>query len=90
VPCWALFLPLIIWGTSPIGSFRRLHARQAFSYQLIYFPVHVALTVVMAFGAVTPLLVRMLVGFVLEIPQVVCAARGRPPLPLPLFKVLKA
>ncbi|MGD9796322.1 MAG: hypothetical protein AB7V43_22880 [Acidimicrobiia bacterium] len=90
VPFCALFLPLIIWGTSPIGSFRRLHARQAFSYQLIYFPVHVALTVVMAFGAVKPLLVCMLLGFALEIPQMVCAALGRRPLPLPPFKVLNA
>jgi len=89
VPFWAFFLPLIVWGTSPIGSFRRLHARQAFSYQLIYFPFHVVLTVAMAFGSVKPLLVCMLVGFVLELPQVLCAALGRRPLPLPPFRVLK-
>jgi hypothetical protein len=89
VPFWSMILPAVVWAVSPVGSFRRRHARQAFSYQLVYLPFHIGFTALMVWGPVGPLLVCMLVGFLLELPQVGRALMGRDPLPLPPFQLLK-
>ena len=89
VPFWSVILPAIVWSVSPMGSFRRRHARQAFSFQIVYLPLHVGFTALMLTGPVGPLLVCMLVGFLLELPQIFRALTGRDPLPLPPFFILK-
>ena len=89
VPFLSMALPTIVWSVSPVGSFRRIHARQAFSYQLVYLPFHVFFTALMLWGPVGPLLICMLVGFILELPQIARALMGREPYPLPPFQLLK-
>jgi hypothetical protein len=89
VPFWSLILPTVVWSVSPVGSFRRLHARQAFSYQLVYLPFHLFFTALMLWGPVGPLLICMLVGFILELPQIARAMMGKKPYPLPPFQLLK-
>ena len=89
VPFWSLILPTIVWAVSPVGSFRRLHARRAFSYQLLYLPFHLFFTALMIWGPVGPLLICMLVGFILELPQIARAVMGKDPYPLPPFQLLK-
>lgn len=89
VPFWSVVLPTIVWAVSPVGSFRRLHARQAFSYQLVYLPFHVFFTALMIWGAVGPLLICMLVGFIFELPQIARATAGKEPYPVPPFQLLK-
>lgn len=90
VPFGSVTLPAFVWLVSPVGSFRRAHARQALSYQLVYLPFHVFFTVLlMLWGSVGPLLICMLVGFVLELPQIARALLGRNPYPLPPFQLLK-
>ena len=78
------------WANTTHGSFPRVHARQAFSYQCIYLPLHIAFTLVMLLtGEPMPLLICLAIGFALELPQVVLALLGRAPLPLPPFLLLK-
>jgi hypothetical protein len=89
VPFWSIVLPTVVWAATPAGSFRRRHARQAFSYQLVYLPVHIGFTLLALWGSGGPLVVWLLVGFLLEVPQVVLALMGRDPLPLPPFQTLK-
>jgi uncharacterized Tic20 family protein len=89
VPFGSVLTPTIVWSVSPSGSFRRVHARQAFSYQLVYLPFHVFFTGLMLWGPVGPLLICMLVGFVLELPQIARALLGKSPYPLPPFLILK-
>ena len=89
VPFWSMVLPIVVWASSPAGSFRRLHARQAFSYQLVYLPLHLCFTAVMFFGSARPLQICVLVGFVLQLPQVARAIAGKAPYPLPPFQLLK-
>jgi Protein of unknown function (DUF2510) len=88
VPFWSMILPTIVWSVSPVGSFRRVHARQAFSYQVVYLPFHAFFTAMMIWGRVGPLLICMLVGFVLELPQIARALMGKAPYPLPPFLLL--
>ena len=88
VPFWSMILPTIVWSVSPVGSFRRSHARQAFSYQLVYLPFHLCFTALMLWGPVGPLLICMLVGFILELPQIGRALMGKKPYPLPPFQLL--
>jgi hypothetical protein len=89
VPFWSLILPTIVWAVSPVGSFRRLHARQAFSYQLVYLPFHLFFTALMIWGPVGPLLICMLVGLIFELPQIARAIVGKKPYPWPPFQLLK-
>ena len=89
VPFWSIILPTIVWAVSPVGSFRRIHARQAFSYQLVYLPFHLFFTALMLWGPVGPLLICMLIGFILELPQIARAMMGKKPYPLPPFQLLK-
>ena len=89
VPFWSLILPTVVWSVSPVGSFRRLHARQAFSYQLVYLPFHLFFTAVMLWGPGGPLLICMLVGLILELPQIARAMMRKKPYPLPPFQLLK-
>lgn len=89
VPLWSVILPLMVWMLAPAGSFRRRHARQAFSFQIVYLPVHIGFTAWMLAGPVGPLLLCMLVGFLLELPQIARALAGRDPIPFPPFLLLK-
>lgn len=90
VPLWSIVIPAIVWSTSPEGSFARAHARQAFSFQLVYLPVGLLSTGLMIWHGPKPLLLCILVGVVLEAPQVVRALRGVPPFRLVPFDVLAA
>jgi len=90
IPFWSVFVPLVVWFASPVGSLRRRRARRAFSYQLLYLPFHLVFTARMAFGgSAAPLVVCILVGFLLELPQVARALRGKDPYPIPPFQLLR-
>jgi hypothetical protein len=88
VPSFSVITPLIVWSLSSPGTLPRRHARQAFSYQCLYLPIHIALTALMLFGPFMPLLLCLTAGFALELPQIALAMAGRPPLRL-LPTVLK-
>ena len=90
VPLWSVILPAIVWAMAPAGSFRRRHARRAFSFQVVYLPVHAGLAIYMLWGSEGPLLVCMLLGFLLELPQAARALVGKEPYPVPPFQLLKS
>ncbi len=90
MPIYSLFLPLIIWAVSPSHPYRRSHARQAFSFQCVFLAVWVVLVALLAMvrvGALVMLAVLML-GLLLEVPQVVRAMTGKPPLRIVPVEVL--
>lgn len=84
VPLFGVILPLAIWATSPPGSFQRTHASQALPFQALFLALWIVLVVGMAVGSVAPttLLIVLSSAFVLEIPQVILALVGRPPVRL--------
>lgn len=92
VPFNGLFLPLIIWAASESSPFRRSHARQAFSFQVVFLSIWIVLVAYMGFGGLDPLVLLGVLGFafVLELPQVVRALVGRPPFRVVPFEPRKA
>jgi len=88
MPFWSFLLPLFVWLLSKPDSFQRIHARQAFSFQLVWLPVGFVGTVLMIW-AVEPLLLLIALGFIIELPQVARALIGRPPFRFPRFSVLE-
>jgi len=79
--------PLVVWSASSRASLRRLHARQAFAYQVAYLPVYVfvlAKELIFA-NRVESVFICMFIGFALAVPQMIRAAIGKPPWPVPPF-----
>ncbi len=62
----------------------------AFAFQCVYLPFHIAATVLMVSGSVTPLLACMALGLLLELPQVVRGLTGREPFRLIPIDILQA
>jgi hypothetical protein len=99
VPLYGPVLPGVIWATSSHHSFRRIHAAQAFSFQVVFIVVWVLLIGTYLVTASRPsgapengpfvLLGVLLITLVLELPNVVLALAGKPPLPLPPFWILR-
>ena len=99
VPLYGPVLPGVIWAASSNHPFRKVHAAQAFSFQVVFIVVWVLaigaylVTTAMPSGAPElgplALLAVALVSVALEVPNVVRALAGKQPLPLPPFRILR-
>ncbi len=85
--CGGPLTPLIVWSASPTGSLRRSHARQAFAYQMVYLPVYVLVLVkeLVFANRVESVFICVGIGVALTVPQMIRAAIGKPPWPVPPF-----
>ena len=84
VPIFSVLLPLAVWSSSPPQSFQRAHARQAFSFQVVFLACWVVLVTLMAIGAVAPMTLLAVggLGLLLELPNVARALAGNGPIRL--------
>ncbi len=89
MPFLSVLLPLIVWSTARPESLPRRHARQAFAFQCVYLPFHIAATVLLVTGSVTPLLACMGMCLLFEVPQVVRGLSGREPFRLIPVDILR-
>lgn len=81
-PLYGPLLPLAIFFTSRGKRFRQTHAARAFTFQCVFILCWIVLVGLMAAGTIDALVLgAVLAGaVVLELPNVVQALRGRPPM----------
>ncbi len=91
VPVYGPLLPLAIFFASKGKAFRQQHASRAFTFQCLFLLGWIVLVGLMAVGAIDPVVLLLVLAgvFVVEMPNVIQALLGRPPIHIVPMTILK-